>query len=209
MLTLEEIGQKYHISKRVLETNLSILKPIYGPTDKLIFNGQKWLISESLIKEITERKYCKHYTQYDNRQKVDKIELLTLIKENKLKTFLTIAPKGIKSVAKIKDIVRDTFEYYNNTHSPEAPIFFIYGIEDNTDYLDEKQNRGYHIHAVTTANYTGDQQQQITTILEEQIGSDRVHPIYTVSIAPYVMDLGIGGLRYSLKENNYTGCYIK
>jgi hypothetical protein len=208
MKTLDEISNDYHISKRTLESNLTRVKLLYENTDKLMFNGQKWLADASVIKAITERKYCKHYTQYDNSIIVDDIDLKSLINENELKVFLTIAPKGIKSILKLKDVVRDTFEYYQQQNKTD-PTFFIYGIENNTDYFDEKQNKGFHIHAVTNAPYHHKQQQEITANLKEEIDPNRIHEIYTVNIAPYEIGIGIGGLNYSLKMNTYTGAYIK
>jgi hypothetical protein len=207
MKTLDEISNYYHISKRTLESNLARLKPIYENSDNLQYDGQKWFINETLIKAITERKYCKHYTSYDNYKIVDSIDLQSLISENKLKVFLTLAPKGIKSVLQLKDIIRDTFEYYHQQNTSD-PTFFIYGIENNTDYFNEKENKGFHIHAVTSAPYHHKQQQEITAILQEQIHSSRICD-NTVQIKPYLMDIGMGGLRYSLKENSYTGAYIK
>lgn len=217
MLTLDEISQKYHISKRKLESNLARLKPIYEHTSKMTYTGQKWLIDSSLIKEITNRKYAKHYVEFDSFKKVDEVTLKDLIKEKELCTFLTIAPRQITSLIKVKDIVRDVFDYYQTNYTAEhVPTFFIYGIETNTNYHKDKPyasekdyDINYHIHAVTNAKYNAVQKQEITQILQEQIDDYRIHDIHTVAISPYLQDIGMGGLAYSLKLSGYTGTYIK
>ena len=207
MLTIEDIVNRYHISYRAVETNLSKIKDMFNGTEYMQFNGQKWLLHESLVPQLTARQYVKHYTEFDNGVKVDEIDLKTLVTENDLKTFTTIAPKGIKSLSKMKDIIRDVFEYYKSTSS--EPVFFVYSIENNTDYLNEKENRGYHAHFVTTATFNRNDQSQINEILLEQLPNDKVHKQYTVSVSPYVMGLGIGALNYTLKYKEHTGAYIK
>jgi len=88
-------------------------------------------------------------------------------------------------------------------------IIIIYGIENNTDYLNEKQNRGYHIHAVTNAEFSHLQKKEIYEMLIEQLGADKVHVNHTVQVNPYIMGIGVGALKYTIKSNQNTGCYIK
>ena len=210
MLTLDELGNSYHISKRTIETNLANIVASNSQYDGLTYNGHKWLIDtneKELVRELTRRSYAKHYVVRDNSNLVDEIDLTELVAEKDLRVFGTIAPKGIKSVNKMNHVVRDIFDYVTATDID--PTFFIYCLENNTDYLGEKGNRGYHSHFVTTAPYTTELKQTITEMLTEQIGSDKVNNKYTVDISPYKMGKGLGGLKYTLKYSIFTGAYIK
>jgi hypothetical protein len=82
-------------------------------------------------------------------------------------------------------------------------------LKDNTDYLNEKQNWGYHIHIVTTAEFNTDQRSEIYDLLVEQLGEKSVHKEHTVQVSPYVLGVGIGALNYTIKSKHSTGCYIK
>ena len=202
MLTLEEISLKYHVSKRTLESNVSILKEEYVKSGKMIYNGQKWLISTDIIKAITERKYAKHLVNYDNGLIVDNVDLKGLCKEKDLKTFLTIAPKQIH-------IVKTVFDYLHSNSTENEPTIYIYSHERNSDYLNERGNQGYHIHAVSTATYSPKHQQNIYNILTDILPLDKIHPTHTVQVVPYVLGLGIGAVNYTLKEATHTGAYIQ
>jgi hypothetical protein len=217
LMTLEEISLKYHISKRTLETNIKGLKELYQHSNKLIYNGQKWLVDTSLLKEITQREYAKNYIAFDEFKEVDEIDLKELIKERDLNTLITVAPRGITSKLKIKDIVRDVFDYYYNEHQNDnEPTFFIYSIESNSYYFKEKKDstekdlkQCFHIHAVTNAKFNPIQQKELTELLQGQINDYKIHDKHTVSVSPYVLGLGIGGLAYTLKHKEYTGAFIK
>ena len=217
LMTLDEIAVKYHISKRKLESNLKDLKDLYQHTNKLIYNGQKWLVDTSLIKEITSREYAKHIVQFDEFKEVDDIDLKGLIKERDLKTFLTVAPRGITSKLKIKDIVRDVFDYYQQHHQPDnEPTIFIYSIETNSYYFKERADSTekdlqitYHIHATTNAKFNPIQQKELTEILQGQVDNYIIHDKHTVSVSPYVLGIGQGALNYTLKYKEYCGAMIK
>ncbi len=209
MLTLEEISLKYHISKRTLETNVSILKEEYVKSGKMIYNGQKWLISTDIIKAITQRKYAKHIVNYDNGLIVDNVDLKGLVNEKDLKTFLTIAPKQIHSTRKIEGIVKTVFDYLHTNSTENEPTIYIYSHERNSDYLNERGNQGYHIHAVSTATYSPTHKENIYNILTDILPSDKIHATHTVQVVPYVLGLGIGAVNYTLKEATHTGAYIQ
>jgi hypothetical protein len=216
LMTLDEISTKYYISKRKIESNLALLKPIYQNTNKMVFNGQKWLIDTTLIKEITNRNYARHLVEWDDSKKVDDIDIKSIIKEKDLRTFITIAPRGITSMIKIKDIARDVFDYYQQNYSPDEPTFFIYSLETNSLYFKDKPESTeadyqicYHIHAVTNAGYSPEQHKELTEILQDQVDDYKVHHTHTVAISPYVMDIGIGALNYTLKMREFTGAFIK
>jgi hypothetical protein len=204
MKTLKEISVQYHISQRTLESNLSINKDKWLTENKIIHNGKCWVVDETITKDITHRKYARNYVGFDDGVKVDNVDLSKIVDESLLKSFVTIAPKGVHSKHKHMNIIRDIFEYY--VSKSDEPVFFIYGIENNTNYYEN--NNGYHIHYVTTADYSRNDKDNILEILRDQLTADCVHDQYTVATAPYVKING-GGLSYSLKMNQYTGALIK
>jgi len=116
MYSINELSNKCHVSIRTIETNIALFKGELTSSGKITIDGNKWLISRQGIKTVTNRKYAKHYVNYDNSIKADDIDLFALLKEKEYKTFITIAPKGIKSLQKMKDIVRDIFELYHNNY---------------------------------------------------------------------------------------------
>ena len=208
MLTIEQISNKYNISVRAIESNLSKIKPKYIDTGLLVFDGQRWSADLIIVPELTKRQYAKHIVGYDNSQLVDDIDLKTIIPEQELKVFGTIAPKQVKSITKMNHLVREVFDYYSSSQS--GTTFFIYGIEDNTDYFDERQNRGFHFHYVTNATNKGIVDQiNLTQMLEDQLGAEKINKTHTVNVSPYEMGIGNGGLKYSLKSSRFTGALIK
>jgi len=144
----------------------------------------------------------KHKQGYSNGLPIDNIDLTNF----EPKTFITIAPRLLYSKEKILIAIRTVFDYFDAYTSASTSL--VYGIETNSNYFEEHRKgipTPLHFHAVTDANFNPIHKKNIYNILVEVLGSEYISEAITVQVVPYLHNIGIGGIAYTIKENYNTG----